>query len=194
MANNGSTVDFGGGGTVTWQDIEQKPEYFPTQWGDIDNIPPATPPSWADISGKPTSFPPAEHANEAHNPDYIDVNTPIASNITIPHTWVTPNAVTVPSGTTDLIPPMLVTIPAGKTAKLLSVRYAIAGGTSATIKLQRNGADITGYTGLSATTTPAQANAADVTLADGDRLQPIVTAVSGSPVGLSVSIVIEYGG
>ena len=194
MANDGSTTNFAGGGTVTWNDIEQKPEYFPTQWGDIDNIPPVSPPDWSEVTGKPTSFPPAEHANEAHNPDYIDVNTPIASTITIPHTWVTPNAVTVPSGTTDAIPPMLVTIPTGKTAKLLSVRYGILGGTSATFKLQRNGADMTGYTGLSATTTPAQTDQADVSLANGDKLQPIVTAVSGSPVGLSVSIVIEYGG
>ena len=179
MANNGSSINFEGGGTV--------------DWGDITNIPPATPPSWAEIVDKPTTFAPAEHDNLAHNPDFIDVNTPISTSTTIPHTWVTPNAVTVPSGTTDAIPPMLMTIPTGKTATLKGMRYGILGGTSATFKLQKNGVDITGYTSKSATTTPALYSS-DITLANGDKLQPIVTAVSGSPVGLSISIYIEYGG
>ena len=155
---------------------------------------PVAAPTWDSITDKPSTFPPAEHDNLAHNPDYLDASTPISSSTVIPHTWITPNAVTVPSGTTDAIPPMIVSLPVDRTAKLLSLRRSILGGTSATFKLQRNGVDITGYTGLSATTTIAQTDAADVALADGDKIQPIVTAVSGSPVGLSISLVIEYGG
>lgn len=173
MANGGKTINFA------------QPEVV---------IPPAVPPSWADVIDKPTTFPPAEHANEAHNPDYLDVNTPIASSTAVPHTWVVPGDVAVPSGDANVVPPMIVTIPIGKTAKLLSVRYGITGGTSATFKLSKNGVDVTGYTGISATTTYAETDATDVTLANGDRLQPIVTAVSGSPKNLSVSIMIEYGG
>ena len=220
MANSGSTINFAGGGTVVWEDIKEKPEYYPTQWGDIADVPPETPPDWSEITSKPTTFPavwdevtskpsaypttwsnvsskpttfaPAEHANEAHNPDYRDTTTPITT--VIPHTWVVPNAVTVPSGTTDAIPPMIITVPTGKTAKLLSMQYRLLGGTSATFSLQRNGSNIIGFTNIVVGTGTAITNPTDITLAESDRIQPVITAVSGSPVGLSISIVIEYGG
>jgi len=187
MANGGQTINFAQSEVVI-------PPAVPPSWGDVTGKPETFPSAWTDVSGKPSTFAPAEHDNLAHNPDYLDASTPISSSTVIPHTWVVPNAVTVPTGTTDSIPPMIVSLPTGRTAKLLSLRRSILGGTSATFKLQRNGADITGYTGLSATTTIAQTDATDVTLTDGDKIQPIVTAVSGSPVGLSISLVIEYGG
>ncbi|EDK72275.1 hypothetical protein TM7_0330 [candidate division TM7 genomosp. GTL1] len=80
---------------------------------------------------------------------------------------------------------------AGQAVKLVSVRHRINSGTSATVKLQNNGADITGFTGISVTTTATTTDPADATLADGDMLQLVVTATSGSPQNMSFSLFFE---
>lgn len=112
---------------------------------------------------------------------------------TVPHTWALKGVIAVPVGDTDYIPPMFVPVPSGRTAKLVAVRYRINAGTSATFKLQVNGSDATGFTALSATTTSATTNPADVSLADGDALAMVVTAVSGSPFNMTVTAYLEYG-
>lgn len=100
----------------------------------------------------------------------------------------------VPSGQVDVIPQFFVPVLTGQTVKLKRVRYSIAAGTSCTFKIQRNGADATGFTGMAATTTPAETDPADITLANNDRLQVVVTAVSGTPQNLSVTLVLEHSG
>ncbi|MAT70357.1 MAG: hypothetical protein CMJ58_12630 [Planctomycetaceae bacterium] len=80
----------------------------------------------------------------------------------------------------------------GQTAKLVEARHKIGAGTSATVKLQKNGVDITGFTAISVTTTAALTNPADVALAAGDYIQPIVTAVFGTPKNMSFTVALEY--
>ena len=138
--------------------------------------------TWDDVEDKPSTFP----------PDLSGMPEPI-SNVTVPQTWVVPGAVSVPSGDTNVIPYHLISIPTGNSATLKGLRYTIGSGTSATFKLQQNGVDIAGMTGLNATTANSK-TAGDVTLADGDKLQPIVTAISGSPKNMSISLIMEYGG
>jgi hypothetical protein len=87
---------------------------------------------------------------------------------------------------------MFVDLPSGWTAKIVSVRYKIRGGTSATFKMQDDGADITGFTSLSCTTTAAETAPTAVTIADASYLAPVITAVVGSPDNISISAVIEY--
>jgi hypothetical protein len=106
--------------------------------------------------------------------------------------FLTAGAVNVPSGQTDLIPPAYVAIRSTDTATLVKVRYRIDAGTSVTFKLQKNGSDITGATGLSATTSGGTTTLGTAaTLADGDLISVVVTAVSGSPTNLTVAAVVE---
>jgi hypothetical protein len=165
-------------------------------------LPPIPPATWDSITGKPSSFPPAYPDMTGNDGKALMVNGGAAtwgtvatsSLTTITHSWVIPGDVVVPSGDANVVPPMIIKIPAGKTAKLISASYKIGAGTSATVKIQKNGVDATGFTGMSATTTLNTTNPADITLADDDLLQPIVTAVSGSPKNMSMSVTIEYGG
>jgi hypothetical protein len=103
-----------------------------------------------------------------------------------------PGEIKVPSGNTDYIVPFFVRVPDGQTAALAWARYRINGGTSATVKLQKNGVDATGFTAISVTTTSASTDPADVALADGDLLALVVTAVSGTPMNLTFSAAIRY--
>lgn len=116
-----------------------------------------------------------------------------ASSKTFRHgqSWTIGGFVNAAQGDIDYINPIFVSVTAGQTLNLVSCRYRINSGTSVTVKLQRNGADITGFTGLSVTTTTTTTDPADVLLADGDMLQLVVTAVSGSPQNLSFTAFFE---
>lgn len=109
-----------------------------------------------------------------------------------PHTFAVAGLIAVPVTSTNYIPGFFVPVPTGRSARLASCRYVIRGGTSATIKLQINGVDATGFTGMSATTTATTTDPADVELANNDFVALVVTAVSGSPDNLSVTLYIEY--
>jgi hypothetical protein len=110
----------------------------------------------------------------------------------VPHTFSVGGVVAVPNGQIDYINPFFVKVPPYQTVKLSSVRYRINSGTSATVKLQINGVDATGFTGLTVTTTVAETDPADVTLNNNDLISLVVTAVSGTPVNMSVTVFLEY--
>jgi hypothetical protein len=110
----------------------------------------------------------------------------------IPHTWAISGEIAVPSGDDDFIIPFFVSFASGQTASLVKARYRINSGTSVTCKLQRNDVDITGFTGISVTTTESNTDPTDVVLADDDKLSLVVTGVSGTPNNLSFTIFLEY--
>ena len=113
--------------------------------------------------------------------------------LNIPHTWAVAGEVKVPAGDLDVIPGFFVpSLAAGQTIKLVEARHVIGSGTSATVKLQKNGVDITGFTGMSVTTTASLTDPSDVTLAAGDYIQLIATAVSGAPKNMSFTVALEY--
>lgn len=111
-------------------------------------------------------------------------------------TWAIAGPINVPSGNVDFINPFYVSLAAGQTASLVSARYRINGGTSVTFSVRRNGftagQNVTGFTGLSATTTATTTDPANVALANNDQLAIVVTTVSGTPQNLSVTLFIEY--
>jgi len=110
----------------------------------------------------------------------------------IPHAYTIQGEIKVPSGDTDFIPQFYVPVPSGKTVKVVKCTYKINSGTSATVKLQKNGSDITGFTSISVTTTKSSTTPTAVSLADGDAVALVVTAVSGTPKNMSFTIIIEY--
>lgn len=110
--------------------------------------------------------------------------------IQVGHTYTISGSIAVPSGDTDFICPFFVPVLSGTTVTLKRARHIINSGTSVTCKLQKNGADLSGYTGISVTTTAASTTA-DATLADNDKLALVVTAVAGSPKNLSFTLVFE---
>lgn len=110
----------------------------------------------------------------------------------LPHAYTVSGEIKVPSGDTDFINGFFVPVPTGQTVKIVSCRYIINSGTSATVKLQKNGSDITGFTGISVTTTAASTTPTSVSLADNDKINLVVTAVSGTPKNMSFTIFLEY--
>jgi len=120
------------------------------------------------------------------------VNHTHSKTVRIPQTYTISGDIKVPSGDTDFINPFFIALPSGQTARLVSCRYVINSGTSATVKLQKNGTDITGFTSISVSTTAASTTPTSVSLTDNDKLALVVTAVSGTPRNLSFTIFIEY--
>jgi hypothetical protein len=116
----------------------------------------------------------------------------LTKSIRLPHTWAISGEIKVPSGDTDFLCPFFVSLASGQTAKITSARHVINSGTSATVKLQRNGSDVTGFTGISVTTTATTTNPTDVGLSENDRLALVVTGVSGKPKNLSFTLFIEH--
>jgi hypothetical protein len=96
----------------------------------------------------------------------------------------------VPSGGTDYLPGFFIDLPAGQTVSLKACRYKIYSGTSATAKIQVNGSDATGFTGISVTTTAAETTGT-VSLADNDYITLVITAVSGTPTHLSFTLFMD---
>lgn len=111
----------------------------------------------------------------------------------LPHTFAIAGPIQVPAGDIDYIPGFFIPtpLPAGAVT-LVAARHRINSGTSATVKLQRNGVDITGFTGISVTPASTTTDPADVALAAGDYIQLVVTAIAGSPKNLSLSVFLDY--
>jgi hypothetical protein len=116
-------------------------------------------------------------------------------------TWTVQNEIKVPSSGADVLPPFEVNLATNQSAKIIKWSGAIESGTSATFKLQKSdgagGAfgDVTGFTGFAISggyTNPSASNPDDVSLSDGEVIQPVCTAVSGTPKNLSLNVVIEY--
>jgi hypothetical protein len=124
--------------------------------------------SYADLTSKPTLF-------------TKTINS---------HSYCVQGEIVVPSGQEGVIPLFYVPVLTGYTSKIISAKYVIGAGTSATATLKKNGTAITAYTGISITTTPGTTTS-DESLSNGDSLQLEVTAVSATPTNLTFSIFIE---
>lgn len=110
------------------------------------------------------------------------------------HTWAVGGEIKVAATDTDYIPGMYASKLATETLTLKGLQCRINGGTSVTFKLQKNGADVTGYTGLvvdTLTSTGEALGSGDVALADLDYLAIVVTAVAGTPKNLTVTAIFE---
>lgn len=95
--------------------------------------------------------------------------------------------------TAQTLPPFFVPVIAGQTATLKAIRAQLQSGTSIALALQRNGTNISGLSAVSVTptaTTTSPTGAVD--LANDDAIGAVLSTPSGSPVGLTISIYVEY--
>ncbi len=128
------------------------------------------------------------NGDDIPNKQYVDDITKVYR---IGHTYAISGEIKVPAGDTDFIIPFFYSAATGQTASIVKARHSINGGTSATVKLQRNGADITGYTSITVNTTPSDTTQTQA-LSDNDEIALVVTAVSAAPMNMNFTIFIEY--
>lgn len=112
----------------------------------------------------------------------------------ITHNWAIAGQINVPAGQVDVIPKMFISIAPNQSIKIAKVRYLIEAGTSVTFKIQKNGVDVTGLTGLVASPagTAVTTDPTDVVVADGDNIQPVVTAVNGTCLNMTIGLTFEH--
>lgn len=119
--------------------------------------------------------------------NYYILHRSYAYTVRLPMTWTVSGVVNV----SNVFVPIKISLPAGQTVKLVSVLSHVISGDPIHIKLQKNGADITGYTDITVSTTWTNTDAADVTLVDGDVIQPVMISVGASPSN-DLSFEVEY--
>jgi len=112
----------------------------------------------------------------------------LKKSVRIGHTYAIPGEIKIASGSTDFICGFRISLPNGQSATLSTVAFKLFDGT-ATLKLQKNGTDITGLTTLSVTSTLSTTTlSTPITLADGDVINAVVVSVSGTPHCLEIDI------
>lgn len=137
---------------------------------------PSQPVNWGSIEDKPTVFPP----DPALIPD---------GEYVVPHTWVIPGEVFVPSGDTNVLPPMLVDT-VGYDATIVRVSSKTGVGT-VTFNTKVDTTDL----GLFVSTTNSTTATYNQVVPVGSGITPVVpfvTAVSGTPKNLSITVFIKY--
>ncbi|HVQ60370.1 MAG TPA: polysaccharide deacetylase family protein [Solirubrobacterales bacterium] len=103
-----------------------------------------------------------------------------------------PDEIKVASGDIDYIVPFVIALRTGQTAKVVKAFHRLNSGTNAKVKLQKNGADLTGFTAIEVKAEQKTTDPADQAIVDGDRLALVVESVSGSPKNLTFAVVIEH--
>lgn len=121
----------------------------------------------------------------------VSSTAPSTALMRIGHTYAIAGEIRTPLGDDYFLIPFTVSLAAGQSAVVSSCRYSINSGTSVTCKIQKNGVDLTGFTGIAVSTTPTSTDPADQAVADNDELALVVTAVAGKPQNLSFTIFLE---
>lgn len=76
--------------------------------------------------------------------------------------------------------------------QLIKAVYKIKEGTSATLLIKKNAETAGEFKEMKAEKAKGETKPAAVTVVEGDELTPEVTAVSGSPIGLSLMLVLAH--
>ena len=99
----------------------------------------------------------------------------------------------VPSGATNYLPPFFYPTYSTNTVTFLGVIGLVRGGTSVTLNVQQNGSNVTGLTSKTITTASSGllAPTSTTTVNNLDYFAPVITAISGTPDGLSLTFVFQ---
>lgn len=118
--------------------------------------------------------------------EYAAISAPSTTKVfNTVHTWAIGSEVT----TTMTISPFFFSRAAGQTSKIVKVIYKIASGTSITAAISQNGTPVVSAMNITTTKVSSPQN---IMLSDEDLLSLAVSAVSGTPKGMTVTVVIEH--
>lgn len=110
----------------------------------------------------------------------------------VTRTYAVSGSLALPSGGTNFLPPFFMTVSPGETVRFLGVQGMVRSATSVTLEVQQNGSNVSGLGAVVVGTTATRTYAtAPVTVSDGDAFAPVLTAISGTPDGLSLSFLFE---
>lgn len=113
---------------------------------------------------------------------------PVATVFQLSHSYSVVGAISA-----QTLPPFFVPVMSGQTAILEAIRCELQTGTSIALALQQNGSNIPGLGAVSVTGTATTTNPTNpVTLANNDAIQAVLSSPVGSPVGLTISIYVQY--
>ena len=94
------------------------------------------------------------------------------------------------------IPSISISKESAQVVKLVKVRYSIESGTKVLFRLNKNGANITGFgtegAPLEATTAAASTEPTAVECAENDYIVPVISGLSGEPRGLTITIDLQH--
>lgn len=106
--------------------------------------------------------------------------------LTLPYTYSVSGTLAVAFYEVDYLPPFFFPVPSGQTVTLVSVIGMVRSG-SCTLSIDKNGAGITGLTGLTFTNSAtSHAPTSTVTVANNNYFAPVISAVSSAD-GLSLT-------
>jgi hypothetical protein len=122
---------------------------------------------------------------------WVQINPP--GVVQVPHTWNLTGQIQVQAGANGYIGPMFVPVPTGQSVTLTGIVAVTRSGT-ATVSANHNGTPISGLSavGVTTTSTGRVAPSTPTSFADLDMLAPAVTAISGTPDGLTVTAFLSY--
>ena len=123
----------------------------------------------------------------------LQMNLYAPASIWIPHTFTIYNEVKLPSSTIHYVLPFFIGKPAGQSVQIVKCIHKIQSGTSATVKITQNGSDLALLSNITVTQTlTSLVPASSILLNDGDTIDMVVTGVSGTPMNLSFTLLIQY--
>jgi hypothetical protein len=124
---------------------------------------------------------------------------PGISTIRVAWNYTLAGDIKVPVGSTDFLPYALIEVPNGQTVTLIGYRWHLPFGTSFTFSLKhKTGATfatntdlVTGVVATSAGVKGSGTFATPKVCVDGDAWLPVITAISGSPVGGVITMIAD---
>jgi hypothetical protein len=117
---------------------------------------------------------------------------PTTTTYRMGHTWAISGEIDVASGQDNVIIPFFVSLATGQTAQIVKARYQLQSGGTADVTLKRNGSPVSGFSGLTVTTTASSSTAPAVSIVEDDELDIDVNSITGTPENLTFTIFVEY--
>lgn len=132
--------------------------------------------------------------NPAWGDQVNDNFTALTSRVlTLPSTWAVSGPIQVTSGSTEYLPGIIIPVVGTQTVALVGVYTSLRAG-SAVIQFMAGGVAVAGLGAVSVSTavTYTAVTGGQVGLTNAEMLQPIVTSVSSSADGLSITALLAY--
>lgn len=107
-------------------------------------------------------------------------------------TYIGPGTLSLPSGSTNYIPPLIVPVPSGQTVNFVGVAGFLRDGSSVQMNITQTGVTVPGLSGITVTTAmTAFYLPTSVSVANLDYFSPVYTVLNGTPGNLALAFVFD---